>query len=559
MSVTTIYRARQIITMNPSNPTATHVAVREGRILGAGTLEELAGWGEYQLDETFAEHVLVPGFVEAHAHAGEGVTGLFPMVTYFDRPLPDGTISPAVQSYEDLKKRLTEAREAMKEEPLDKPLVMLGFDPIYFKDKPRLTAKDLGDACPDRPVFIYHASAHVATVNTRMMQISNITRDTLTEGVVKGPDGEPTGELQEQPAMSLAVTAMTLLGEQARSTAALWNFGYAARTAGVTTVTDLAGSLVLGDSVDVWSGIVNDPAFPARVCSYSLPAAIGSGGPSSAEEVVATIKALQMKRASAKLRFPGIKVIIDGSIQGWTAKVSWPGYYTGEDHGIWVETPERLAEMLLPFHKAGINIHVHCNGDLAADVFIETVEKLLIAWPWLDHRHTCQHAQFVTSAQLRRMAKLGMCVNFFANHIFYWGDEHYEQTLGPERANRMEPCATAKREGVSFSIHSDASVTPMDRLHVMWCAVNRSTHGGRVLGEHEKISAYDALHAVTLGAAYQMHMDAEIGSIEVGKYADFTVLEGSPLDVAPEQIKDIRVWGTVVGGVKYPNPPKAAS
>ncbi|WP_436622646.1 amidohydrolase [Sorangium sp. So ce136] len=560
MSVTTIFRARQIITMNPSNPAATHVAVRDGRILGAGTLEELRGWGEYQLDETFAEHVLVPGFVEAHAHAGEGVTGLFPMVTYFDRPLPDGTVSPAVQSYEALKERLRAERDKMAAAPLDKPLVMLGFDPIYFRGEPRLTAKDLDEACPDRPVFIYHASAHVASVNTKMMQMSNITRDTLTEGVVKDPQtGEPTGELQEQPAMSLAQAAMALLGEQARSREALWNFGYAARTAGVTTVTDLAGSLVLGDSVDTWSEIVNDPAFPARVCSYSLPAPIGAGGPQSAEDVVRAVKALQADHASEKLRFPGIKVIIDGSIQGWTAMLSWPGYYTGEDHGIWVEAPEKLVEVLLPFHKAGINIHVHCNGDLAADVFIETVEKLLIAWPWLDHRHTCQHAQLVTSAQLRRMARLGMCVNFFANHIFYWGDEHYEQTVGPERANRMESCATAKREGVSFSIHSDASVTPMDRLHVMWCAVNRLTHRGRVLGEHEKISAYDALHAVTLGAAYQMHMDAEIGSIEIGKLADFTVLEESPLEVDPLRIKDIRVWGTVVGGVKYQNPSQASS
>ena len=85
MSTITIYRARQIITMNPSNPVATHVAVREGHILGAGELRELEGWGPYLLDETSAEHVLVPGFVEAHAHAGEGLTGIFPLATYFDR------------------------------------------------------------------------------------------------------------------------------------------------------------------------------------------------------------------------------------------------------------------------------------------------------------------------------------------------------------------------------------------------------------------------------------------------------------------------------------------
>jgi predicted amidohydrolase YtcJ len=116
----------------------------------------------------------------------------------------------------------------------------------------------------------------------------------------------------------------------------------------------------------------------------------------------------------------------------------------------------------------------------------------------------------------------------------------------------MEASATAKREGVHFSLHSDANVTPLGQLFTMWCAVNRLTPKGRVLGEFEKISAYDALYAVTLDAAYLMHLDAELGSIETGKWADFTVLGESPLDVEPMTIKDIPVWGTVVGGMKYP-------
>ena len=142
-----------------------------------------------------------------------------------------------------------------------------------------------------------------------------------------------------------------------------------------------------------------------------------------------------------------------------------------------------------------------------------------------------------------------MCIR--DSHIWYWGDQHYELTVGPERANRMEPCATAKRVGVPFSLHSDANVTPLGPLHLMWCAVNRTTPSGRVLGEQEKITAYDALWAVTQDAAYQMHLDGELGSIECGKYADFAVLDASPLDVAPMAIKDIAVWGTVVGGVAY--------
>ena len=179
---------------------------------------------------------------------------------------------------------------------------------------------------------------------------------------------------------------------------------------------------------------------------------------------------------------------------------------------------------------------------------------MLLEHPWLDHRHTITHAQLSTQAQLRRMARLGLCANFFANHIWYWGDQHYDITVGPERANALEPCASALREGVSFSIHSDAGVTPLGSLHTMWCAVNRLTPSGRVLGEVEKISPYEALRAVTISAAFQMHLDHEIGSLEAGKKADFAVLHDDPLAVDPMRLRDIEVWGTVLAGELHPAP-----
>jgi predicted amidohydrolase YtcJ len=88
----------------------------------------------------------------------------------------------------------------------------------------------------------------------------------------------------------------------------------------------------------------------------------------------------------------------------------------------------------------------------------------------------------------------------------------------------------------------------------MWCAVNRLTSTGKVLGENERISVDRAFHAATIDAAYQLHMDHLIGSLEVGKFADMTVLDHDPYDVAPETIKDINVWGTVLGGIPHPRP-----
>lgn len=544
----TIYRAKQIVTMNPSNPAATHVAVRDGQILGAGTLAELKGWGKYELDDSFQHHVLTPGFVEAHAHVTEGAFAVLPYMGYFDRLQVDGSIAKGIKNYDELIAALKKLDSAMTDP--NAVLAVQGFDPIYFKGE-RLNRHHLDRVSTTRPIYVVHASGHLATANTALLKASNITRATTTPGVGKDDDGEPDGELQELPAMALAGEALKQLMAVMAGDQGIWNFGMLARNAGITTVTDLAGSTIFQpDSLAIWQKIVNDPKFPARVAIYNTAALPGAEADFGA--VAAKTRDLQANTASDKLRFPGVKFVIDGSIQGWTAVLNEPGYYTGEDNGLLLTVPEQFKEWLRPFHEAGINVHVHCNGDKTADIFIDAVEDVLKRCAWLDHRHTCQHAQLVTSAQLRRMAKLGICANFFANHLWYWGDQHYEQTVGPERANRMEPLATAKREGVHFSIHSDASVTPLGQLHTMWCAVNRVTPSGRVLGEHEKISAYDALYAVTVDGAYQMHMDHEIGSIETGKRADFAVLEENPLKVDPMQIKDIGVWGTVVGGEKYP-------
>jgi predicted amidohydrolase YtcJ len=195
-----------------------------------------------------------------------------------------------------------------------------------------------------------------------------------------------------------------------------------------------------------------------------------------------------------------------------------------------------------------IQVHIHTNGDEATELTLDRMEAALKRTPVRDHRFTLQHCQLADAAQFRRMRNLGMCVNLFANHHFYWGDEHYRLTVGPERAERMNACRTALDTGVPMAIHSDAPVTPLGPFFTAWCAVNRRTASGRVQGEAERITVEEALYAVTIGAAYTLKMDGEVGSIEVGKKADFAVLEDDPTEIGAENLKDVRVWGTVQGG-----------
>jgi len=159
--------------------------------------------------------------------------------------------------------------------------------------------------------------------------------------------------------------------------------------------------------------------------------------------------------------------------------------------------------------------------------------------------------------QIERMAELKAYPTFFPTHVYYYGDLHYEKTLGPERAQRLCAIKDAFRAGVKPSMHNDPPVTPVDPLLNMWIAVKRTTSTGRVLGADQAITPKEALEAYTINAAYQFDMEDNAGSLEVGKFADFVVLDRNPLKIDPNEIRKTRVLATVRGGlVTYSDVPE---
>lgn len=534
-----VFRARKILTMNPAQPVATHVAVRDGRILAVGNQEQAAAWGAAEIDDRYADKVLMPGLVEGHCHLHEGVVWRYVYVGFYDRRGPDGHIWEGLKTLDQVVQRLAQEREKLK---AGENLVGWGFDPIYF-GKNRMTVEHLDRIPGDQAIVIMHASMHLMNVNSRALELAGIDRDTDIEGIARFGNGEPTGELQEFAAM-FPVTRM--IGNPFRTLGqteeCLDNFGRVASAAGVTTATDLINELH-DQGVAELARVTAQEDYPLRI----VPAASGMLFGRDVETCLAKLN--ELKRLNHdKMHLGMVKLVVDGSIQGYTARVRWPGYYNGAPNGIWVTSPDDLEYVVEQYHRAGVQMHIHTNGDEATEAALDAVERALSLHPRFDHRHTLQHCQMADAAQFRRMAKLGMCVNLFANHIFYWGDAHYESTMGPDRANRMNDCATALEMGVPFAVHSDAPITPIGPLFTAWCAVNRQTASGRILGESRRISVADALSAITLGAAYTLGMDDKIGSIEVGKYADFCVLADDPTEVDPMALKDIAIEGTVVGG-----------
>ncbi|MFP5313447.1 MAG: amidohydrolase [Actinomycetes bacterium] len=544
VETTIVYPAKLVRTIDPACPEAEAVAVRGGRIRAVGPVNELRRYSGTVVDDRYADNVLVAGFIEAHSHAGSGGTWESIYVGRFDRVAPDGTRWDGCKTPGAVLDRL---RSAERDMPADQaiPLLAWGFDPIYYPGQ-NVLARDLDSVSPTRPIHMNHASGHVCVVNSAVLRSCGIYGNTGVEGVETHADGTPTGELREFAAMAL-IKDVIGGGFGAPGESAIRAFGQDAVNNGVTTVTDLGSLALMTDSgVDSLLKVV-DHAFPARLSVFHFGTGTAGMPPRDAAVRLQEVKG----RSTGKLLMGHVKLMLDGSIQGFTARVQHPGYLHDRPNGIWNMSPAEFEDALAAYHQAGLLVHVHCNGDQATELFVTTLEKILRKYPQPDHRHTVTHSQMTTPAQYRRMAKLGMCANIFANHIWAWGDQHMDITLGPDRAARMNAAATALASGVPISLHSDTPVTPMAPLQTIKHAVTRLTPSGRVMGEFERISAAEALKAVTLGSAYMLRMDAEVGSIEPGKLADMAVLDADPLAVPVQEIDRIGVIGTVVGGEHF--------
>ncbi|MFK7868733.1 MAG: amidohydrolase [Roseobacter sp.] len=533
----TVYSARKIITMDRNCPEATHVAVRDGMILAVGGADCADGWGEARIDDRFADAVIMPGLIEAHAHVIAGGIWRYTYCGHYARTDPDGRVWDGVGTYDALIERL---RKVAAETPAGQPVVGWGADPNFLEGR-RLDKIHLDQVSTKHPVAVAHSNFHLVSANSMALEKAGLDAGTNIEGVVRGADGTPNGELQEFAAMGPVMDVTGMNFSDLADEAGLRAYGHVARTCGVTTVAELLSDLH-EEEVAMIERVVHEPSFPARYVPI-MNAMV------DAPEVEAARAVSLRPRSTDKLYLGRAKLFTDGAIQGYTAKLKAPGYFKGEDHGCWNMTPEHFAAAVMALHKAGVKMHIHTNGDAASELAIEALEAAMLVSPNPDLRHTLEHVQLAGRDQFKRIKALGATVNLFGNHLYYFGDVHWTRTIGPDRARRMNACRDAADifDG-EFAIHSDAPVTPMAPLFTAWAAVNRMTEGGRTLGNSQQITVPQALHCITLGAAHVLKLDHAVGSIQTGKFADFCVLGEDPLSVDPKALKDVPIMATVLGG-----------
>ena len=258
------------------------------------------------------------------------------------------------------------------------------------------------------------------------------------------------------------------------------------------------------------------------------------------------------------VRMSGVKVWADGSPFVGTAWLSRP-YLTNEMTlkglslapgyaGHMNYEPDQLHEIIEHYVSQGWQVATHVQGDRTMDAVLDVFEAVLKKHSRPASPHRIEHCGTVSDDQLARALELGMVCSFFVPHVYHWGDAIRDALLGPERASNYMPAGSATRLGMRVSYHSDAPMTEPDPLLAIQTAVTRRTASGQVLGEHQRVSLEEGLRAMTIDAAYQIGMDQEVGSLEIGKRADFVLLAQDPRHVAAETLASIEVRGTWIDG-----------
>jgi hypothetical protein len=316
---------------------------------------------------------------------------------------------------------------------------------------------------------------------------------------------------------------------------------------GNTTVCEASlGVLGLRKALGLYPKFFSQPEVKLRV--VGLPwSSMGIAEAGSLDKFIDLYKNAKAEPID-KFRIGAVKLYLDGSIISRTTPIGWPGYWDGSPEGHMQQDPEAIRALIIRLHEEGISTITHTNTAAAFQVVLDAVKEAQTRRYRPDLRHRADHCYTITEAQLRLAGELGVCVSFYSTQIYYYGDSHLK-LQGLNRANQMTPTGTAKRLGVSWTYHNDPPGAPQLPWVGAWAAVHRQTmESGTVLGPEQRVSVFDALRAMTIEAAYQLHLNQEIGSIEFGKRADFCVLEADPLTIDPKELKDLPVWGTVFGG-----------
>jgi predicted amidohydrolase YtcJ len=540
-----IYVAKKIITLESDRPVGTAVAVREGRILAVGDRTEVQaalGAEPFTFDETFADKVLLPGFIDPHLHPSLAATILpLEIVSAMQWTTPEGRTEPA-RSRDAYLERLR-ALDASMSDP-DEWLLTWGYHEPYHG---KLERADLDEISVTRPIFVWQRSCHEMFFNSKALQELGLRAEDF-DAHAQADWG--TGHLWEAAALTLGAPMLRVLAWPPSYRRGLAMMSEVVHRGGLTTIAEQGfpqvnqwGELLML-KLETWKG--NTPYRVVLVPNAMFLMKHFETAREAEEEA-----ARMLELGNDRVRFvKHVKYYADGAIFSQLMQLSKP--YLDGHRGEWMMEPEVQAEVLSEFWRKGWDFHIHVNGDAGLDLVLDQVEAQRRAHPDSRNRVVLEHYGYAREDQHRRLRALDIAVSNNAYYLHELAPIYAKHGLGPERAAEISPLGGLARAGVPISFHSDYLMAPAEPLLQVWTAVNRIGSDGRVWGEDQKLSLELALRGVTLEAARSLGLEDEIGSIRQGKRADFTILEQDPFSVPPMALAEIPIWGTVLGGVPHP-------
>lgn len=548
----TVFTARRIVTMDPGWPEATAVAVKDGRILSVGTLEDLQPWLKrfpYTIDTRFEGKVIYPGFVEAHGHPVMGAIAVSrPALSYFPQRNPYGPDFPGVKSLPEAVAAL-KAYVAKASSPTE-TIMTWGYDVVAMGGK-FPTREELDQISTTHPILIWDASEHYVFANSAAIAYAGVSNEALakTIGAGRNADGSSNGQfLGTEAAKLVMLKPLSELLTPDEGMKALRYLGALMQQAGVTTTGDLFfGGVNLALEQTLAERYFGQPDSIARVVhvvdGVTFEELYG-------KDAVAKGQALRAS-SNERIMFNGVKFFADDAFVSLGMQLQYPGYIDdGRFKGLFMfDTKEDFIGAMRPWWNAGFQIHVHSNGSGGNQITLDALATLQAETPRFDHRFSFEHFGISSTAQARQLKALGALVSTNPYYVAERADLNADQ-IGTDRASLAARMKSLIDQDIVVALHSDTPVGVPSPLKEVWIAVNRIGElSSKVHAPHERVQDVEkAMRMVTIDAAYALGVNDRIGSIEAGKFADFAVLEADPREVDPMAIKDIGVVATILGG-----------
>lgn len=531
-----VYTGGDIITMAEDTPNYVEAIVVNNGVIefvgAANDAVDYAGTGHRVVD--LDGKTLMPGLIDGHAHfsafAAQAIGAQI-------LPPPDATANSIDAIIDILKEWNTPENRA-----LTGWIFGLGFDDSMLEEKRFPTKHDLDKVSTEHPVMIIHISAHFAVVNSKGLELLNITADTEDPegGLIRRENGnEPNGVLEELAALPHFAKAITPQNKEAAER--FFESGQnMALSYGFTTAQEGRGMM---ESHELFMAAAKAKSLKLDVVSYVD------------YMFMDTLMHTEWnnRNYTDNYRIGGVKLTLDGSPQGRTAWRTEPYLLAPEGaeegyKGYPAIPNDSVVEAI--FEKAYKNnwqIITHANGDAAMDQMIRSLKKVVKSHDNSDRRSVLIHGQYVREDQLDDFKELDIIASLYPLHTFYWGDWHKE-IIGDSLGDKISPTRTALNKGLKLTIHTDAPVALPNLMRMVGISVERKSRSGEVIGANEKLTPYEALQAITSWSAYQHFEEDTKGTIEAEKLADFVILERNPLKVAEEDIKEIIVLETIKVG-----------